>query len=76
MACTFAPYINSLPECMRERVLLVDLTDENWFKRMVDSSKYLAKKPYTPSAEALDMFDQRSSMKKVLSLAYSVSKFG
>ena len=75
VACTFSPYINSLPKCMIERIVLVDLSDENWFMRMIDSSKYLAQTPYTPSVEALDMFDQRSSMKKVLSLAYSASKF-
>lgn len=67
--CTHAPYVDALPECMRRRVVVVRLEDPHWLANGLATARQIASEPYVPSSQALDLFDQVSSMRKCLSLA-------
>ena len=67
--CTHAPFVDSLPECMKRRIILVRLDDPCWLNRGIAMARQITSQSYVPSNEALDQFDQVSSMKKCLSLA-------
>lgn len=70
VAVTWNPWIESLPLCMRARIFVVDLSDEEWFGKAVRFAQTEALSPYVPTEEALDMFDQVRSMKRVISKCY------
>jgi hypothetical protein len=67
--CTHTQYVDVLPACMRRRVVLVDLAHPFWLANGITAARRIAAEPYAPSDEALDIFNQVSSMKKCLSLA-------
>jgi len=64
-------YLRKLPKCMLERVIVVDPEDRIWFLDAVSKAKSLMDNGFSPSKVAVDMFDQRMSMKRVLLLAES-----
>lgn len=70
VAVTYNPYLDSLPDCMKERIFIVDLNDQDWFQKAIDHSEVIVKKNYEPSAKALQMFDQKKSIQKVAELFY------
>ena len=70
VATTFNPWINSLPDCMRQRIHIVDIDDKNWLIKSIEYARTVVKKSYNPSERALDMFDQTRSMKKVAQKFY------
>lgn len=65
---THHPYYDSLPDCIKERIVLVDLNDKNWFIFALEKAKVIAKNEFSPSQEAIDLFDQRKSFKIILKL--------
>lgn len=65
VAVTYNPWIESLPECMRSRVIVVDINDNLWLEKAIKQAKEITKEPFNPSEKALNLFDQERSMKQV-----------
>jgi hypothetical protein len=65
VAVSYNLWIESLPACMLKRVYVISLEDNDWFEKAVEHSLKVIQEPYIPSEEALNMFDQERSMKKV-----------
>jgi len=65
VAITNNPYFDLLPKCMRSRVIIVDLSDKNWFDTAVEKSDFIIRSRFVPSNEALRFFDQSESIKIV-----------
>lgn len=70
VAVSYNPFIESLPQCMQERIIIVDLNDKKWLKDSVEKAKELVKKDYIPSKEAINMFDQNISIRRVMDKLY------
>ena len=65
VAATDNPWIDALPPCMRARVRVVDLGDPDWLDDALAWALRQGASQYVPSREALEQFDQRSSMRRV-----------
>lgn len=64
----FNSYIDTLPSSMKSRLYIVNTFEqENWLKNAI---KWAEHQPrfYKPCDEALEIFDQRNSMKKIINL--------
>lgn len=70
VAVTYNPWIEAVPECMRARIHVVDLTDPNWLEVAVRHAAAVVAAPYVPSELAIDMFDQQRSMAAVVQRYY------
>jgi hypothetical protein len=66
--CAPSPYIEALPDCMRARIVVVDLGDDDWFAKGVAQAREIVRTGYAPSEDALSAFDQLRSMGKYLDL--------
>lgn len=71
VAVTYSPYIDELPQCMRERIYLVDINDINWFDNAIYYARKITAIPFTPSEEALDMCDQERTIRRVVNEVYN-----
>jgi hypothetical protein len=63
-------WVNSLPSCMRARVVVVDISVEYWFGNALRSAQQISSTPFMPSREALELFDEIEAMKMVCSKFY------
>lgn len=70
VAVTYNPWIDILPVCMKKRVFIVDLEDNNWFDNAIKYANSISKRPYVPSEEAMEMFDEKRTMRKAIELLY------
>ena len=61
VAATEEEYLKDLPQCMRERVIIVNLEDHLWLEKAIKSAKILRKKKFTPSVYSLENYDQYKS---------------
>ena len=68
VAITHHSYYDILPICMKERIILVDLDNENWLINATKQANSIVKSKFVPSEKALDLFDQRRCFNKVLNL--------
>tara|TARA_B110001452_G_scaffold67562_1_gene54401 strand:- start:319 stop:1443 length:1125 start_codon:yes stop_codon:yes gene_type:complete len=68
VAITYHPYYDTLPICMKERIILVDLDNENWLLNATKDANLIITSYFIPCEKALDLFDQRRSFKRILSL--------
>jgi hypothetical protein len=73
VAVTYNPWIDSLPECMRERVIVVDLDDVLWLEKAIAMARLVTQIPFKASEIALRLFDQEKSMQAVAELFYQKS---
>ena len=71
VAVTYNKWIDILPNCMKSRVLIVDINDKFWLKKAIEESLEITKNIYIPSESALELFDQKKSMEKLAKLCYS-----
>lgn len=74
-ACVSAPaggWMTVLPPCMRERIIVVDPDDPDWFERAYERARTIVERQFEPSDAALDMFDQRRSMQLVIDRYYQL----
>jgi hypothetical protein len=71
VAVTYSPWIESLPLCMKSRLLIVDLKDEGWLDKAIEHAYSITKEPYKPSQMALNLFDQEKTIKTVVDLLYN-----
>lgn len=65
---TYNPYYDILPECMKNRIIIIDLNDPYWFKKTLDEANIRIINSYVPSDNALEMFDQLKSYKRIQNL--------
>jgi len=70
VAVTYNPWIESMPSCMRSRLFIVDLEDEEWFDKGIEFAHLITKNPFMPSQLALNSFDQERTMKRVTEMFY------
>ncbi len=70
VAVSYSAWVDSLPSCMQERVVVVDLSDHLWFNKALNDAKIITQTPYIPSHEALVEYDQYESMKNVCKEIY------
>ena len=68
VAITHHPYYDTLPSCMKERIILVDLENENWLINAIKEANTIVSSKFVPSEKALDLFDQRRCFNKILNL--------
>lgn len=68
VAITHHQYYDSLPLCMKERIILIDIENENFIEEALRKAKEIRSIQFIPSSEALDLFDQRRSFKRILDL--------
>lgn len=65
---TYHTYYDVLPQCMKDRIIIVDLNNKSWFKNAFQKAKKISEKEFYPDKESLDLFDQRRSFKRILNL--------
>lgn len=58
-------YIDILPECMRARLVVVDINQEGWFDVAVSKAMEIVSEKFQPSTESIELFDQDLSFKKI-----------
>lgn len=73
VAITYHKYYDTLPKCMKERIIIIDINDPNWFDYSIEKSLEIKKCNYVPSEEALELFDQNRSYLKVKNLIINYS---
>lgn len=61
-------YFNTLPKCMKERIVIADIANENWFSFAIEKANKLKNIGFLPDKESQEMFNQELSMKKVLEI--------
>ena len=70
VAVTYNTWIEALPKCMKERIFIVELDDIKWFDKAMSYAVKVAKIPYNPSYEAVEMFDQSKTIKNAADKLY------
>jgi hypothetical protein len=70
VAVTYNLWIESVPECMRSRIIVVDINDDLWLEKAIEQARIITKEPFVPTEEAMNSFDQKRSMKTVVDLFY------
>ncbi len=70
VASTYDPWMDLLPSCMKERIYIVDLNNENWFIEALEFAKKNLIKSYSPSKKALEMFDENILIQYVIDTLY------
>ncbi|MDB4324988.1 glycosyltransferase family 4 protein [Flavobacteriaceae bacterium] len=68
VAITHHPYYDILPICMKERIILINIDNKNWFTDAIEKADTIINSKFSPSEEALDIFDQRRCFNKILNL--------
>ena len=71
IAAVYNPWIEKLPDCMKQRIYIVDLNNKNWFEEAVKFSENNKENVYHPSQEAIDMFDENKTMMDAIDKLYS-----
>lgn len=62
---SYSKWVELLPRCMRSRVIVVDIKQQNWFEDALQASQRICSIPFNPSREALELFDEIEAMKMV-----------
>ncbi len=71
VAIRYNPFYDDLPECMKSRIILVDLNNSNWFDDAVKSASLIVKNNFVPTEQALNEYDQLKSSEKLIQLLLS-----
>lgn len=71
VAIVHHPYYDVLPDCMRSRIILINLDDKNWFDKAVEKADLIVKNQFVPSVEAINLFDQKESFRKIEKLLFN-----
>jgi hypothetical protein len=71
VAISYNSYYDYLPNCMKKRIILVDIKRENWLKLAYEKYIYINQNNYVPSNEALELFDQRKSFLKLSKILFN-----
>lgn len=70
VAVSYNSWIESVPECMRSRIVIVNIEDNSWLEKAIEQARVITKEPFNPTEKALNLFDQKRSMKQVVDLFY------
>ena len=70
MAITYNSYYDFLPLSVKSRVIIVDIKKKDWFHHAINKADYLIKKPFEPCKEALRIFDQNLTFKKMAKIIF------
>ena len=65
VAIAYNKYYESLPKCMKKRIILIKKSDNQWLEKVINMAVDVKKVKYQPSKEALKLFDQNESFKIV-----------
>lgn len=65
VAIAYNKYYESLPTCMKKRIILVKKSDNQWLEKVIKTAVDIKAEKYQPSQEALNIFDQNESFKIV-----------
>ena len=68
---TYHLYYETLPECMKKRVVIVSLDQNNWLENAIIRAKLIMNDKYIPSKKALKMFDQNNTFDKMYECIFS-----
>ena len=71
IAC-YGEWIELLPQCMRKRIVLVDLNQSGWFDISVSKAKEISSSPFRPSIKAVQLFDEKSSLTQLCTKFYII----
>jgi hypothetical protein len=72
VATVYNPWIEGITDCMKARLHLVNLADQDWFAKALTQARIVTQTPYVPSKEAIDLFDQKRSLHRLAALCYRV----
>lgn len=70
VAVTRSSWIDAMPECMKERLFIVDIDDPLWLDKAMAYAELITKEPYQPTKDALTLFDQAVAAKVIVNLFY------
>ena len=70
IATTYNQWIKSLPKCMKTRIIIVDLDNQDWLKVAIKKAKLITNEPFLPSKDAIEMFDQFLVTKNISNIYY------
>lgn len=71
VAVSYGTWIDVLPDCMRARLYVVDINDNEWFDKAIEFAKQVTASPYIPSQAAIKLYDQKEAMKSVCRAFYN-----
>ena len=71
VAIAYHRYYNDLPECMQARIILINLNEKTWFDDAIEKANTIVLQPFTPTDQAINLFDQKMSFKKVEKLLFN-----
>lgn len=72
VAITPMGFYDELPNCMKERIYLVDLNNQKWFEEALEFAKKIVHIRYIPSDEALKMCEQQLLINNVIRNIYKL----
>ena len=70
VAISYNSYYEALPDCMKSRIIIVDLSNENWLTDAISKAIIINQKSYIPTRLAIETFDQKESFKKLQKLLF------
>jgi hypothetical protein len=70
VAATYNSWIDVLPPCMKSRIFIVDLADSRWLNQAISYAQKITETPFIASEEALDIYSENRSIKKVIEKFY------
>ena len=53
---------------MKRRIIIVDITQKDWFKSSIKKAQKIVKNEFFPDKKSLELFDQRKSFRTILKL--------
>lgn len=65
---TSNPYLNMLPASMRERIIVIEIEDKNWFEHAVIYANEKLKSEFIISSDLKQLYDQNTSFDRILKL--------
>jgi Glycosyltransferase Family 4 len=70
VAVTPSSWIEATPDCMKSRLVIVDVADPNWFEAALTQARVITREPYRPSETALNLFDQTEAARTIVDSFY------
>lgn len=62
---THHSYYDTLPECMKERIIIINLDNNNWLENAIIEAESIINKKFVPTNKALYAFDERNTFDKM-----------
>lgn len=63
---TYNTYYDTLPDSMKERIIIVDLEQDNWLENAYQKAIVLSRKPFKPTDLDIALWDEDESFKNLL----------